>query len=209
MSNTTTQERGLQSIKLFNKWSFEDVKIEDPGLVNVISLHPIAYPKTGGRLAKEPFGKAKINIVERFINRMFVAGHKGKKHKLTSGINTGKTLTNIDNIIEAFEIIEKRTKKNPIQVLVKAIENAAPVEEAITYQKGGIVAREPVIVSPQRRVDLAIRNLVVGAYMKRHANKKTAGQVLAEEILLAYENNPESFAISEKNRREKEAEGAR
>lgn len=202
-------QQSYSNIKLFGRWSFEDVVVEDPGLATVISLKPIAYPKTGGKLAKVPFGKAKINIVERLLNRMFVAGHKGKKHKLTSGINVGKTLTNMENLIEAFEIIEKRTGKNPIQVLVKAIENAAPYEEAITYQRGGIVAREPVVVSSLRRVDLAIRNIVVGAYMKRHANKKSAGEVLAEEILLAYENNPESFAISDRNRREKEAEGAR
>ncbi len=198
-----------QIIKLFGRWDYENVTVEDEGLKSVITINPIIYPKTGGRLANVHYGKAKINIVERLINRMFVAGHKGKKHKLTSGINTGKSIKNIKNIIEAFEIIEKKLKKNPIQVLVKAIENAAPVEEVITYQKGGIIAREAVVISPLRRVDLAIRHLVGGAYLKRHANPKSAGEVLANEIILAYNNDPESFAILEKNRREKEAEGAR
>ena len=203
------KEEGKEEILIFNRWSTRDVVVEDPGLVDVISISPIMFPKTGGREAKYHFGKAKVNIVERLINRMFVAGHRGKKHKLTSGINTGKTLKNMKNVIEAFEIIESKLKKNPIQVLVKAIENAAPVEEVITYQRGGIVAREAVVISPLRRVDLAIRHIVMGAYMKRHQSKKTAGEALAEEIINAYNNNPESFAISEKNRREKEAEGAR
>ncbi|NPA38655.1 MAG: 30S ribosomal protein S7 [Candidatus Nanohaloarchaeota archaeon] len=198
-----------QAVKLFGRWNYEEIIIEDEGLKSVITINPIIYPKTGGRLANTHYGKAKINIVERLINRMFVAGHKGKKHKLTSGINTGKTLKNIKNVIEAFEIIEKRLKKNPLQVLVKAIENAAPVEEVITYQKGGIIAREAVVISPLRRVDLALRHLVGGAYLKRHANSKSAGEILANEIILAYNDDPESFAILEKNRREKEAEGAR
>lgn len=198
-----------QLIKLFGRWDYENVVVEDEGLKSVITINPLIYPKTGGRLANVHYGKAKINIVERILNRMFVAGHKGKKHKLTSGINTGKTIKNIKNLIKAFEIIEAKLKKNPIQVLVKAIENAAPVEEVITYQKGGIIAREAVVISPLRRVNLAIRHLVSGAYFKRHANPKSAGVILANEIILAYNNDPESFAILEKNRREKEAEGAR
>ena len=209
VENNSEIQNYVESAKIFNRWDTQELVIEDQGLVDVIDISPRIFPKTGGREAKYHFGKSRVNIVERLVNRMFVAGHRGKKHKLTSGINTGKTLKNVKNVIEAFEIIEERIKKNPIQVLIKAIENSAPVEEVITYQRGGIMAREAVVISPQRRVDLAIRHIVEGSYMKRHKSKKTAGQSLADEIINAYNNNPDSFAISEKNRREKEAEGAR
>ena len=197
-----------ENIKLFGKWSY-DVEIKDIGLSKHITLTPVLIPKTGGRHAKQQFYKSKLNIVERFLNRMFVAGHKGKKHKVTSGRNVGKTYRLLKTLREAFEIIEKKTKKNPIEILVRAIENSAPKEEVITYQKGGIVAREPVIVSPQRRVDLSLRLLVQGAYHKRHRNKNNASSVLANELILAYNNDPQCFAISEKNRREKEALSSR
>ncbi len=195
-------------IKLFGKWDY-DVNVKDMGLAKQISLTPVIIPKTGGRHAKQQFYKSKVNIVERFVNKMFVAGHKGKKHKLTSGRNTGKTFLNLKIIEDAFEIIEKKVKKNPIEVLVRAIENSAPIEEVISYQRGGIIAREPVIVSPQRRVDLALRLLTQGAYAKRQRSKKTAEQAIADELIAAYNNDPQCFAISEKNRREKEAISSR
>ncbi len=197
-------------IKLFNKWSFKGVKVDDRGLEAYINLKPMIYPKSGGRYAKQQFYKSKMNIVERLANKLFVPGHKGKKHKYTSGHCVGKTLNAFAIIDEAFEIIHKRTGQNPIQVLVKAIENAAPLEEVITYQKGGIFVREPVVTSPQRRVDLALRHIAQGTYQKCFNSKKSAAEALAEEILGAYNKDPsKSYAYEERVRREKEAASSR
>ncbi len=202
-------EYTFEHLKIFGKWSTSNVEVRDEGLRDYITLTPMIVPKTGGRHARQQFYKSKLNIVERLINRLFVTGHRGKKHKFTSGRNVGKTFKAAKAVEEAFEIIEKRTGKNPIQVLVTAIENAAPYEEVISIQKGGIFARQPVITSPQRRVDLALRHIAQGAHSKTIRNKKPLAQVLAEEILLAYNRDPSSLAISEKHRREKEAQGAR
>jgi len=71
-----------------------------------------------------------------------VAGHRGKKHKLTSGRMVGKTQNVANIVIEAFEIIEKKSQKNPLEVLITAVENAAPLkkryhtrEEAFSCEK--------------------------------------------------------------------------
>src|SRR3989338_6875199 len=115
-------------IKLFNKWD-TNIEVKDLGLKPYISLTPLFVPRTGGRNVKIRFHKSKNNIVERLMGKLMVPGHRGKKHKLTSGVCTGKSLTVYRIIKEALEIIEKQTKENPVKILVKAVENAAPREE--------------------------------------------------------------------------------
>ena len=139
-----------------------------------------------------------------------VPGHKGKKHVISSARDTGHYETKYKIVKKAFEIIEKRTGKNPIEVFVKAIENAAIREEIASYQVGGIIVRRAVVTSPQRRVDLALRYIVQAAYRKSFGKKMKIAEALANEIIGAYENNPsKSDAIREKERIEKEAEAAR
>ena len=195
-------------IKYFNRWDVKDITI-DIGLKNYISLTPQFFPKTGGKNAKTPFGKSKTSIVERLINKLFVVGHKGKKHKITSGHNVGKTYRTMNTVIEAFEIIEQKTKKNPIEVLVGAMQNSAPIEEVISFQRRGIIVRDIVLTSPQRRLDLALRHTCQGTYRTSFNSKKKASAALSDELMNAYNNNAKSYAITEKERREKEAMGAR
>ena len=198
----------LEELKLFGRWDW-NVEVKDIGLKRYINLKPCVIPKTYGRYTQKRFGKAEMNIVERLINKMYGPGHKGKKHLVYSARCAGQTEKIIKIVKDAFEIIEKRTKKNPIEVLVRAIENAAPLEEAVSYQVGGIIARSAVIVSPQRRVDVALRNIVNSCY-RRKVNYTKMAEVLAEEIIAAANNDiSKSFALKERERMEKEAEGAR
>ena len=150
-----------------------------------------------------------MNIVERFMNKLMVPGHRGKKHKITSGRLVGNTVNLYNHIIRAFEEIEKRTGKNPVLVLVRAIENSSPIEEVASYRMGGIIARNAVVITPQRRVDIALRYLTQGIYKSGFKSKRPLWGVIADELIAAYQNDPKSFAISERNRLEKEAEGAR
>ena len=196
-------------ILLFNRWDLNDVKVDDIGLKNQINLTPIIVPRTGGRFVTTPFHKNKMNIVERFMNRLMVPGHRGKKHKLTSKTFPGNSQTLYMEVKRAFETIEKKTSENPVQVLVKAIENSSLIEEIASYRLGGIIARQPVTVSPQRRLDLALRHLTQGIYKFSFKNKKPLSQVIAEELIAAGNNDPKSFAVGERNRIEREAEGAR
>jgi small subunit ribosomal protein S7 len=196
-------------IKIFNKWD-SNVIVNDPGLKNYINLRPVIVPRNFGRHAKRQFYKSQMNIVERLMNRIFVAGHRGKKHLITSGKNVGKTNTAYRLIKRTFTVLEERTKKNPMEVLVRAIENTALREEITSFQVGGIIVRKAVITAPQRRVDLALRLMVQGSYQKAFSNPKGFADVLAEEILAAYNHDSQnSYAIREKERIEREAGGAR
>ncbi len=209
MSNSATINIEEDRILTFGKYDAEEVQVGDDGLVRYMNLENIMEPRSKGRHTDKQFYKAEVPIVERLLNRMYVAGHRGNKHKITSGINTGNKDKLWKIIEETFDEIEEETGENPIQVLVDAIENSAPVEEVVTYQRGGARARKAVIVSPQRRVDLALRLLVQGAYENRLADSKNAVQSLKEELVGAHNNDTNVRAVMTKQRKEKEAEGAR
>lgn len=199
----------MAEIKLFNRWGVEGVIVNDPGLKKYISLKATIVPKSRGKM-RAPFHKSHMNIAERLANHLLVPGHRGKRHLLTSGTCGGKSATAWNLIKETFEIIENKTKKNPVEVLVRAIENAALREEITGYQVGGIIVRKAVITSPQRRVDLALRLIVQGSYQKAHQNPKGFAACLADEIIAAHNYEPQaSHAIREKERIEREAGGAR
>ena len=200
----------MESIKLFNKWEIEGIAVNDPGLKNYINLKPVIVPRTFGRTAKKQFHKSQMNIVERLANHLYVSGHRGKKHLITSGRNVGKTFKIWKIIEDSFKILEEKTKKNPVEVFVKALENAALREEITSFQVGGIIVRKAVITAPQRRIDLALRLIVQGSFQKATNNIKRMADTLADELYAAYNYDPQnSHAIREKERIEREAAGAR
>jgi small subunit ribosomal protein S7 len=189
-------------------WDISEIVVEDLGLKNVINLQPKLILKNQGTNVVK-FGQAKINVVERLINKISTGGHRGKKHKIEIGHATGKYSKNAKIVIETLKIIENRTKKNPVQVLVKAIENAAPRDEVTVIEYGGARYPQAVDVSPLRRINLALKHIVHGSSDKAFGKKKKLSQTLAEEIILASENNGESFSVKKKNESEKQADSAR
>lgn len=200
----------MVEIKIFGKWPTEGIEFKDLGLVKYINIQPVVVPRSGGRYAKQQFYKSKMNIVERLMNALNVPGHRSKKHVLTSGRAAGKTSIHYKIVKESFEKIEGITKKNPIEVFVRAIENAALREEISSYQVGSIIVRRAVVTSPQRRVDLALRIIAQSSYRKSFGKKASMVDALSEEIVAAYNNDTsKSEAIKEKERVEREAEGAR
>ena len=202
------EEKKPIEFKIFDLYDVSEIKIEDPGLRNVINLQPKLIVKSQGRNVSK-MGQIKVNVVERLMNRLAVAGHRGKKHKIILGRSTGKYSKNMGIILKAFKIVEEKTKKNPIAVLVKAIENSAPRDEITVIEYGGARYPQAVDVSSIRRVNLAIRNIIHGASDRAFGKKKTIVQGLADEIILAYEGSGESLAIKKKNEAEKQADSAR
>jgi small subunit ribosomal protein S7 len=197
-------------MKLFGKWDTEGIQIRDRGLERYINIDPIIIPKTGGRNASQQFHKSHMPIVERLINKIMVPGHRSKKHIISSGRVVGKWLTAYNIVKNAFEKVEEVTKKNPVEVLVHAIENSATREEIAGYQVGGMIVRRAVITSPQRRVDLALKIFAQTSYRRSFGKKETMTGALAEEIIAAYNNDAsKSEAIKERERVERESEGAR
>lgn len=200
----------MENMKLFDKWDVSEVTVNDMGLKNYINLTPRLTPKTSGRLSQRQFYKSKMNIVERLITKMMVPGHKSKRHFITSGRVVGRYVTTYGIVKDAFDKIHEKTKKNPVEVLVRAIENAALREEIAGYQVGGIIVRRAVTTSPQRRVDMALRSLTQAAYKKAFGKKLNIVDAVVDEIIATYNNDAtKSEAIKEKVRVEKESESAR
>jgi len=196
-------------IKVFNKYSTEGIKVKDPGLSKYINLEPRIVPKTGGRNVGIRFHKSKTFVVERLINKVMNSGHKAKKHARSSSHITGKGATAYLIVEKAFEIVEKKTKTNPIAVLVQAIENGAPREEVIAIEYGGARYPKAVEMAPQRRVDFVLKLMTQSAYQKSFKKKKDVEACLADEIVNAFNMAATSDLISKKNELERQADSSR
>ncbi len=183
---------------LFGKYDLSEVQVNDPSLVKYINLSPVVLPHTEAKYTRREFGKHRMNIVERLMNNMM----RTEKY-------TGKKVKTYKVVKRAFEIIEKRTKKNPVQVLVDAIANAAPMEEITRLQFGGISVQKAVDTSAARRLDIALRNICKGAVKSTYKTKKPIEQCLADEIILASRADPASMAVSRKEEIERVAASSR
>ena len=199
----------MVEFKLFGKWDTKNIVVNDPGLKAYVNLNGVLVPRSHGRYSNNRFWKNKANIVERLMNKLMVPGHKGKKHHRTSGHCTGKSFKVYQVIQECFSIIERETKLNPVQVYVQALENASPREEITAIEYGGARYPQAVDCSPQRRIDVALRQFTQGAYSKSFGKKKTIAQTLADELLNAYKIDQASQAISKKLELERQADSSR
>jgi small subunit ribosomal protein S7 len=199
----------MVEIKAFNKWSTEGITVLDPGLKDYITLSPKIVPRTGAKYAGSRFHKSRIFIMERLMNKLMVAGHKGKKHFKSSGHITGKANKAYDIVYNSLKIIEKQMNDNPIKIFVKALENAATREEIITIEYGGARYPKAVECTPQRRIDLTLRYMTQGSYHKSFNSKKSIESCLSEEIINAYNLSNKSNAISKKLDIERQADSSR
>ena len=127
-----------------------------------------------------------MSVVERLVNNL-----------MRTEVYTGKKVKSIKVVQGAFEIIEKKTGNNPLQVLVEAIENAAPREEITRLQFGGISVPKAVDISPARRLDIALRNIAKGSVDASF------------ELMLASKGDMTSFAVAKKEELERVAASAR
>ncbi|MBS3085037.1 30S ribosomal protein S7 [Candidatus Pacearchaeota archaeon] len=196
------------NFKIFDMWDISGIQVEDLGLKGVINLEPKLILKSEGRNVVK-HGQTRVNIVERLMNKIALTGHRGKKHKIEVGRSTGKYSRNMRIVIEAFQAIEKRTGKNPVEILVRAIEKISPRDETTIIEYGGARYPQAVDVSPIRRVNLALKNIVHGSSDKSFGKKKKLSQALADEIVLAYEENGESSSLKKKKEAEAQADSAR
>ncbi len=195
---------------LFNRWDTTQVSVADAGLRRYVNLTLRIIPRTNGLYTHSPITKSKAPIVERLITKLMVPGHRGRKHKISSGRCPASNQAIMLAVRDAFDLIEKRTKQNPVQVLVAAVENASLLEEIAAYRLGGIIARQAVVVSPYRRLDLALRHITQGIYTSTFGKKTTLVQAIADELIAGAANDAQkSVGVRERQRIEKEAEGAR
>uniref|UniRef100_A0A7N4PWD5 Small ribosomal subunit protein uS7 n=1 Tax=Sarcophilus harrisii TaxID=9305 RepID=A0A7N4PWD5_SARHA len=175
-------------IKLFGKWSTDDVQINDISLQDYIAVkekYAKYLPHSAGRYAAKRFRKAQCPIVERLTNSMMMHGR-----------NNGKKLMTVRIVKHAFEIIHLLTGENPLQVLVNAIINSGPREDSTRIGRAGTVRRQAVDVSPLRRVNQAIWLLCTGAREAAFRNIKTIAECLADELINAAKGSSNSNAPS-------------
>ena len=201
------------SEKLFDKYDLSGVTVADPGLAVYINLKPISIPHSHGRHAKKPFGKEKVNIVERLANKLMRGGTGEKtsgKVIRTAGRLQGKKLRVIGIVEQAFDKLAAKTQKNPVQLLVDAVQNAAPREDFTRVSFGGVSYQVAVDVSASRRLDMALRNIALAAIMGAFDSRKTLSDALADEIEFAAKGDVNSsYAIKKRDETERMARSSR
>jgi len=100
---------------LFNKWTSRSQGHRSQPY-RYVTLTSQIIPHTCGKFSRQEFGKSNMMIVERLINRLMQTEN-----------NTGKKQLAIRIVRDAFEIINKKTKRNPVEVLSR--QSATPVPE--------------------------------------------------------------------------------
>jgi len=194
------------NLLLFRKWDLSKIEIRDLGLKNAISVNKIIMPLTFGRSALKRFNKAEVNIVERLANKLL---HFGKRYAKNTGRMGGKKTRSINTVKAALDIMFLKTGKNPIEVLVRAIENSAPNEDTTRIVYGGTVYHVSVDVAPLRRVDLALRFIAEGVRDASFSNPKAIEENLAEHLILASANDMNAPSVKKKNELERIAMASR
>ena len=181
---------------LFGTWSVDDIEFQDPSTERYITVTPIAH--TMGRHADKQFSKSEISIVERLINRL-----------MQTGENTGKKQMTTRIVREAFGSIHDRTGENPVQVLVRAVEHSAPREETVRLKYGGISVPKAVDISPQRRVDQALKFIAEGVHNASFKSENDVVEALAQQLMGAANNDVDTYAVNQKEEKERVAAATR
>jgi len=189
-------EESSSNAQLFGTWSVDDIEYQDISTERYVTVTPVA--NTMGRHADKQFKKSQISIVERLLNRL-----------MQTDKNTGKKQLTTKMVREAFEIIHDQTGENPVQVLVRAVEHSAPREETVRLKYGGISVPKAVDVSPQRRVDQALKFIAEGVYSSSFKTDTDAAQSLARQLMGAANNDVGTYSVDQKEEKERVAAAAR
>ena len=185
-------------VKIFEKWESQDIEVTDPGLEKYLSVKPVLYPHSGGRHEHKRFRKSSLNVVERLVDNMMRPGRAGGKKAKAVGV-----------VRNALDIVSLKTGKNPVEMLVRAVENTAPAEDVTRVAYGGIVYPISVDIAPQRRIDIALRFMTDGARQAAYSNPRTIDECLAEEITYAAQRDNRSFAVRKRDEMERVALASR
>ena len=183
---------------MFGKWDASEVTCRDPGLAPYVNLTTVGVPHTGGRHANAWFGKSKLSVVERYVNKL-----------MRTGKYTGKKQGAMKAFEEALDTMAERSGDNPLQLFVDAICYAAPMEEITRIKFGAVSQPKAVDASPSRRLDIALRNLAAGAASGTRKSKRTLTQCIVNELTKASTGDVTAFAVAKKEEVERIAASAR
>jgi small subunit ribosomal protein S7 len=127
----------------------------------------------------EPDGIYQDVQVSQLVNKVMERGKKTIAQKIVYG---------------AFEIIKEKTKKEPLEVFKKAVENASPLLEVKPKRIGGATYQVPMEVRSERKIFLALKWIIDGA---RAGKGKSMEEKLGQEIINV--SNNEGAAMKRKN----------
>jgi len=151
-----------------------------------------------GRHASKQFKKSEISVVERLANRL-----------MKTGQNAGKKQQALQIVRDAFDIVHERTDENPVQgARARRRELGAP-EETVRLKYGGISVPQAVDVAPQRRVDQALKFIADGAHSSSFKTPTDAAEALANQLIGAADYDVQTYAVGQKEEKERVAAAAR
>jgi len=183
---------------VFGKWDASEVTCDDPGLAPYINLTTIGTPHSGGRHANAWFGKSKLSVIERFINNLMRTGKfSGKKQHCVKAYE------------QALDKIASKSGQNPLQKFIDAIVEAAPCEETTRIKVGAVSQPKAVDSSPSRRLDIALRNISIGAAAATAKSRRTLTEGIVSELSKAAEGDVNSYSVGKREEIERIAASAR
>jgi small subunit ribosomal protein S7 len=138
----------------------------------------------------QPDPKHREVLVAKFINALMRKGEKNLAERI---------------FYNSLEIVQDKTKDEPLKVFKQAMENVKPVLEVKSRRVGGATYQVPVEVRPNRRVSLAIRWIIQNA---KERPEKSMPEQLAAEFLDAANNRGASIKKKEDTHRMAEANKA-
>lgn len=109
-------------------------------------------------------------VVSRFMNKLMYAGKKSVAESIVYG---------------AFDRVEQKLRRSPVEVFHEALDNVKPSLEVRSRRVGGATYQVPVDVRPERREALAIRWLISAA---RGRGETTMIDKLSNELMDAVAN---------------------
>lgn len=133
-----------------------------------------------------PDAKFGDKVLTKFMNNLMVDGKKSTAERI---------------VYNAFDRVEAKIKKAPVEVFHEALENIKPSVEVRSRRVGGATYQVPVEVRPERREALAIRWLIIAA---RKRNENTMEERLAGELIDAV--NSRGTAVKKREDTHKMAE---
>jgi small subunit ribosomal protein S7 len=128
--------------------------------------------------------------VEMFINRMMTGGKKSTSRHI---------------MYQAFDVIEERMKRDPVEVFETALRNVTPAVEVKPRRVGGSTYQVPVEVPPDRATSLAMRWILQNA---RGRSGRGMSARLASELMDAAEGQGASVKKKDDTHRMAEANRA-
>jgi len=128
--------------------------------------------------------------VAKFVNHIMMRGKKAAARKIVYG---------------AFSIVKEKTKKDPVEVFERALENVAPMIEVRSKRVGGATYQVPIQVKDHRKESLATRWIITAARSKKG---KPMAEKLAEELMAAYNREGAAYKKKEDTHRMAEANRA-